>query len=389
MNHLAMLTIGRSLRGERVRRVTMLVAPAMALAICASNVLAAGTFGSKTFYASGRDPYRLGVADVDGDGHADLVVPNCGSSFISVLWNKGNGTFKSAVHLAVGAGSCPSSVAFGDFNGHGDVDLAVALYNPGKVAILLNKGNRAFKKPKRYAAGSGPSPIAVADFNADTKLDLAVAAFGSDAVVILKGLGGGAFAAPSGKRTVGHNPDFLLAKDLTRDGLLDLVTANHGAASMSLLAGHGNGTFAAARTLAVGHMPNGLAIGDFNKDGVTDLATANLGDNTVSLVLGRPNGTFHGQVVFNLGSHTGASGLAAGDFNGDHKLDLAVGEHVAGRVALLFGDGMGSFALPATTYAAGTAPEYVAAAKLNADQRPDLVVANRKSNGGATVLLNH
>src|ERR1022692_2476663 len=64
------------------------------------------------------------------------------------------------------------SVAVGDFNGDGKLDLAVA--NGVGVSVLLGNGDGAFQPAVTYAAGTYTESIAVGDFNGDGKLDLVV-----------------------------------------------------------------------------------------------------------------------------------------------------------------------------------------------------------------------
>jgi hypothetical protein len=94
------------------------------------------------------------------------------------------------------AGPGPGSVASGDFNGDGVLDLAVTNYNGqnGAVSILLGKGDGSFQGPQSYAAGPRPVWVAVGDFNSDRKLDLVVADY-SGTLTIFLGNGDGTFEA--------------------------------------------------------------------------------------------------------------------------------------------------------------------------------------------------
>src|SRR5712692_2560768 len=92
-----------------------------------------------------------------------------------------------------GAGSFPSSVAAGDFNGDGILDLAVANYASRNVSLLLGNGDGTFQAAQNFDAGSGPTSVAAGDFNGDGILDLAVADFPSNKVSVLLGNGDGTF----------------------------------------------------------------------------------------------------------------------------------------------------------------------------------------------------
>jgi hypothetical protein len=73
--------------------------------------------------------------------------------------------------------SGPETVATGDFNGDGKLDLAVGENGSNSVSILLGNGNGTFRAQVDYAVGLGPSSVVVGDFNGDGKLDLAVRNF--------------------------------------------------------------------------------------------------------------------------------------------------------------------------------------------------------------------
>src|SRR5439155_566200 len=82
--------------------------------------------------------------------------------------------------LAFDAGSGPVSVAVGDFNGDGHLDLAVAnvgtdpSFTDGSVSVLLGNGDGSFQTARNFPAGRNPSSVAVADFDGDGHADLAV-----------------------------------------------------------------------------------------------------------------------------------------------------------------------------------------------------------------------
>jgi hypothetical protein len=194
-----------------------------------------GTFQTAVDYGAGSSPSSVGVGDFNGDGKLDLAVANGGSNNVSVLLGNGNGTFKAAVDYPTGSNS--SSVAVGDFNGDGKLDLAVA--NPGLgnftdgiVSILLGNGDGTFQAAVNYPTGStNSSSVAVGDFNGDGKLDLAVPNadigenFIAGSVSILLGNGDGTFQ-PEVSYAAGSNPSSVAVGDFNGDGRLDMVVAD-------------------------------------------------------------------------------------------------------------------------------------------------------------------
>ena len=93
--------------------------------------------------------------------------------------------------------------------------------------------------------------------------------------------------------------------------------------------------FPAALTIAVGHNPEGLAAGDFNGDGRSDLAASNAGSNTISVLLGNGDGTFQQPVTFAAGQVPVF--VAVGDFNRDSRQDLVVANYGSNHLLLRHG----------------------------------------------------
>jgi len=331
------------------------------------------TFSVAASFASGTNPHFTAVGDFNGDGNVDLAVAIAGSTTISILLGDGAGSFGSATNFTVG--TAPEAVAVGDFNGDGKLDLAVANSGGGNVSILLGNGAGSFGAATNFNAGTGPGSVAVGDFNGDGRLDLAVANSGGGNVSILLGNGAGSFGAAT-SFAAGTGPSSVAVGDINGDGKLDLAVANSGGGNVSILIGNGAGSFGAATNFTVGTTPRSVAIGDFNGNGKPDLAVANAGGN-VSVLLGDGAGSFGSAVNFPAG--TSPSSVITRDVNKDGKLDLVVANNGSSNISVLHGDGTGSFGAPAN-FPAGANPFAVAIGDFNKDGKPDLAVANAGSS---------
>lgn len=232
------------------------------------------------------------MADLNGDGKMDIVVPNSiDVGTVSILLGNGDGTLKAHVDYPSG-GRGPLWVGVGDLNGDGSLDLVVSNFNrygsSSTVSVLLGKGDGTFSVGGSYTTGPDPHEGVLADFNGDGKLDLALTIQDSRNIWVFLGNGDGTFQ-PYVSFATPFGPTNLIAGDFNDDGKLDLATANSGFGTpgdtVSLLLGNGDGTFRAPVNYGTGVIPTEATLADFNGDGRLDLATANASDNTVSVLL--------------------------------------------------------------------------------------------------------
>jgi hypothetical protein len=347
-----------------------------------------GTFQAHTDLAVGIEPVWVTTADLNGDGFLDLAVVDTVSytGSLSVLLGNGNGTFQAQQVYPAGNGA--SSVAVGDFNGDGQLDLAVTNNTDGTVGLYLNQGHGIFALPTVFFGAGGPLSVAAVtgDFNGDKKLDLAVLCGG---VCILLGEGDGGFASTNLTYPTGSNPDAVAMADLNGDGKNDIAVANFGDNNVSVFIGNGDGTLQPAVNYPTGTEPTSVAIGDLNGDGKPDLVVANFTGNTVSVLLNNGDGTFKTHVDYQTALNP--TSVAIGDFNGDGKLDLAVVCFGSSAVSILLGNGDGTFQA-ATDYATGaldTAPSFgvqITLGDFNGDGRLDFAVVG---GSNVTVFLNN
>jgi FG-GAP-like repeat len=230
---------------------------------------------------------RAVVADLNGDGIPDIVgsyqEDGNAPGGIFVILGKGNREFGNPINFSSG-GANPVGIAVADLNHDGIPDLVVANnfsdQGYGNVAVLLGRGDGTFDSPVRYHAGVRPWQLALGDFNGDGNLDVAVGSQ-SKQVHVLLGNGDGTFRGPilsAGGSTV------VAAADFNGDGKLDLVTAR---GAVSVLLGKGDGTFQPPVNFRVPGFPDNLIVADFNHDGKPDVATIETvdGSSFISILL--------------------------------------------------------------------------------------------------------
>ncbi|HEV8376687.1 MAG TPA: VCBS repeat-containing protein, partial [Candidatus Polarisedimenticolia bacterium] len=223
-----------------------------------------------------------------------------------------------------------------------------------------------------------PGALASADFNLDGKADLIEANFeAGDISFFQEDLTGNYVERNPSPFLVQDGPTFLAVADLTKDNRPDLVIVDRIARRVSIAVSDVDLTFKAVADLIVGRAPQAVALADFNRDTRLDLAVTSEFDDGVYLFYGKGDGTFSFARVVDAktpaqksdGTQVGVYGIASGDFDRDGKLDLAVTQFCTDQLAILRGNGNGTFQA-ATTLAVGRHPTYLSPVRLGDDQLP-------------------
>lgn len=281
-----------------------------------------------TNLATGSAPLFVKVADLNGDGASELIASDRTNKKLQIV---GSSSLNE-----VTLNNSPGQCAVGDFVGDRRADLVVALRD-GSSLLIFDGGDPA--QSSSVNVGTSPQGVAAADLDGDGRTDLVVGNVASNDLTVLWGQAGGGFAAPL-TLACGNSPVQVLLQDANGDGQSDILVSNFGSGSVSIFNYAGTRSFVPGQTLAVGQSPFGLAGGDFNGDDKLDLAVANEADGTVTRwlmgegVLGQP-------LTFPAGLKPDC--LVAWDVNQDSILDLLVTLEEEGGVAVLSGDGQGTF----------------------------------------------
>ena len=391
-----------------------------------------------TYDSGGYGAASVAVADVNRDGKPDLIVANACASIngnsctdtdgvIGVLMGNGDGTFQPPVTYDSGPLGA-QVVAVSDVNGDRFPDLIVSNGCYGvnncsdSVSVLLGNGDGTFKTPVVYSSGGYfPYAVAIADVNRDGKPDVLVVntcadnTCGTDGTVgVLLGNGDGTFQPAVVYDSGGAFAMSVAVAALNGDGKPDLVVAYQGCfncqtnPNVGVLLGNGDGTFQTSVPYeTVGYFATSVAVADVNGDGKPDLLVVNecseftcKKPGSVAVLLGNGDGTFQPAVAYSSGGIFPFS-VAVADVNGEGKLDLLLANFCAdlpctnkGLLGVLLGNGDGTFQ-SAVTYATGGYDTFwMAAADVNGDGKPDLLATNFcadskcTTHGTVSALLN-
>jgi FG-GAP-like repeat/Abnormal spindle-like microcephaly-assoc'd, ASPM-SPD-2-Hydin len=339
------------------------------------------SFVARMDYAVSSSPQSIAVGDLRADGNLDVVTVGSAGD-VSVLLNKGDGTFQPSVEYSAPANNL-IIVQLSDFNGDGKPDILVAAEDANtaaidSVSVFLGNGDGTFQAPKLTTiSNSNCRCIAVGDFNGDGKSDLAIPVLvpqlGESAVTVMVGNGDGTFQAPiTANVTPFPTPSVLQVADMNGDGRLDLVSGATSAGEISVLLGNGDGTFQQPKNTIPGLLGTGLVIADFTGDGKLDVACDCASSSDLAVFPGNGDGTFQTAIVTPI---EGVVFLYAADLNGDGNLDL-VGEDTTypASVVVALGNGDGTFQAPALPTGVPGLPAMPG--DFNKDGKLDLVAAS-------------
>jgi len=343
------------------------------------------------------------VADFNGDGLADIIVPD---DLYSLAYMKGygDGTFRAGVDyyspISDGGEATGYDIATGDFNGDGFTDVVVGNCCDTSVGItvFLSRGDGSLQPGVNYGSGGGLAFVAVADFDGDGKLDIAASDFYNGVVQIFSGDGQGNFTVGATYATdaTNTNPEAIVVADFNGDGKPDVAVANFNGSNIGVLLNDGEGGFGPPANYAICSSTWEVTAADINGDGYPDLLAPLPSCTGMAVILNAADGTgtFNPSTDFGVGNSPWQ--VAVGDLNGDGKADLAItmDDPVNGHgVAIALGNGDGTFqavnipAYPTTLEPNyySPYPSYIRLVDLDGDGKLDLVYSN--SNFGTVGVM--
>lgn len=332
------------------------------------------------------DSWSAVAGDFNGDGKLDLAF-NGGTgpgSTVSVMLGNGDGTFQAPKTAFSGGGS---ALAAADLNGDGKLDL-VLLTN--LIEIRLGNGDGTFSNPRTYMPAivppcppCGSSLLAIADFNGDGKLDIAA---GNN---VLLGNGDGTFQGQPATHLDAGCRGPAVVGNFRKKGIQDIAMI--GGNNVCLYTNDGTGVLTLAHTYTLQQPANDLAVADLNGDGNLDLFVVGGvpdGNWSYSVLLGNGDGSFQPPSFSpqSVSTTSGVGPVVIADFNNDGKPDVAValGESQSQSLAVLLGNGDGSFASPSYVFDGGAS--LLVSGDFNRDGNIDLAASG---NSGAAILFGN
>jgi hypothetical protein len=339
-------------------------------------------------YASSADRAVL-VRDLDGDGAPEVIasgnhVDELGA--LSILSNRGNGTFAAERLLTRGFGETLQDIA--DLNHDGLPDLLLSDFWSNGIVIYLGKGALQFDQGSRYETATHGGPSLIADYDDDGTPDVISLSFGSGNPVrvhLFRGLGDGALASKTTFETQLANGNWPSVR--TMNGALEILVSEH-SGHLGLLR-YMRGAVAVSTIAAGPGIDLSSTFADVNSDGVADIVETDVIESEsepIFITLGNADGTFRQRKQLPHPRKVSfPAQVRVRDLDGDGRADLLVSDFGSSSLHLYRGRGAGDFDEGMAIDAASPVNAFDVA-DVNGDGYPDIVTAN--SDNTVSVIVN-
>jgi hypothetical protein len=255
------------------------------------------TPGSVAFSLAGRffipTAHRIAVADFDGDGKPDLIVTSNSGETVTVLRNASTqGNISFGTQTSFSTQSFPNQVAVADIDGDGKPDILVPITNSSNLQVYLNTstpGSVSVAPAQFFATGTQPEGIAVGDLNGDGKPEVLVPAGGGNTLGVFTNASSiGSLSFQRSDLPVGNRPDAVSLGDLENSGLLDVVVLNGSDNTFTVFHNASTGGSLSLTPLppvTTSLSPISLALADVDGDGRLDVVVTNEVSGSISVFL--------------------------------------------------------------------------------------------------------
>jgi len=293
-------------------------------------------------------PISVKIVDLNSDGKSEIIVcyNSTSNSFFSIFHNIYNGVNFNSTSFQrydISTNNTPQGAAFGDFDLDGKIDIAVSNYGSNNVTIYKNNSSTtalSFGTPIAISVGSGPGSIAAGDIDNDGRIDLATSNWSGNSISVLRNtntiVGVISFSSiTSGNNTaVQSNPNWVSITDFNQNGMKEVVCSNWGSNTISIYENVSTLTISfntrVDLSISPSLYPQTSDVADFDGDGWRDLAVSSAG-SSVALVFKNNypgtglinSSTFSG--VRSFPTSTSPVGLVAGDLDSDGRPDMVTG----------------------------------------------------------------
>ena len=334
------------------------------------------------------DPTSVFAADVNGDGHMDIVAASREPNMI--LWYENDGSEVFADHRVDGVGDDaqkPMSVFAADVNGDGETDVVSASRADEDITWFQNDGSENFTGATVFGGASIAQSVFVADVDADGDMDVLSAAAGSDDEIAWSDNDGSESFTYTAIPYDVDNASSVFAADVDSDGDMDVLYAAEGASGseydIGWLENDGSQSFTNHPISTDVDGATSVFAADMDGDGDTDVLSASFDDDKI--VWHENNGddplTFtNHEITDTQNEANGARSVFAADMDGDGDMDVLSASEDDHKVAWY--ENMGSQVFEPHVIHTDDAqdPYSVFAADVDGDGDMDVISASFRDN---------